>query len=389
MIGKVIAGGSFSGTVGYVMKQDATILAAEGVAPPEVRDMVRDFKDQTLLNPRLKNTVGHISLSFSVQDKDKLTDKEMTEIARDYMNLMGIKETQFLIVRHHDREHPHCHIVYNRVGNQGQTISDSNMRIRNGQVCKELTAKHGLYYAKGKEQVNEHRLREPDKTKYAIYNAIGNALPGCKSWGDLGKQLQEQGIATRFKHKGQTDTKEGVLFSANGYTFSGSKIDRAYSFGRLNGYFYRVQRQQVTARIPIDGQNKPVSQPSAISPANPISLRNAPLYSPRSVRNLNAATGSYKSAFAGLFGGKGGCSAPEIDLSPFGGRSLPIPPMDAGIGISAAQFQRQPDETPEQHIARITALINAAAEAMATAALEHKRRQQQEINKKKSRGIKM
>ncbi|MFR0763635.1 MAG: hypothetical protein ACLSHL_06215 [Alistipes communis] len=27
--------------------------------------MVQDFKDQTMLNPRLKNTVGHISLSFS------------------------------------------------------------------------------------------------------------------------------------------------------------------------------------------------------------------------------------------------------------------------------------------------------------------------------------
>ena len=69
MIGKIIAGSSFGGTVGYVMKQDATVLDAEGVTPPEVADMVRDFQDQTMLNPRVKNTVGHISLSFSEQDK--------------------------------------------------------------------------------------------------------------------------------------------------------------------------------------------------------------------------------------------------------------------------------------------------------------------------------
>lgn len=79
MIGKIISCSSFAGTVGYVMKKDQSrILAAEGIAPPDVRDMVRDLKDQTLLNPRLKNAVGHISLSFSPKDADKLTDAKMT-----------------------------------------------------------------------------------------------------------------------------------------------------------------------------------------------------------------------------------------------------------------------------------------------------------------------
>jgi type IV secretory pathway VirD2 relaxase len=126
MIGKVIGGTSFGGTVGYVMKSDAKILDSEGITPPEVRDMAQDFADQSLLNPRVKNTVGHISLSFSEHDKDKLTDKMMTEIACEYMQKMGITDTQFLIVRHHDAPHPHCHIVYNRVKNDGSTIPDSN-----------------------------------------------------------------------------------------------------------------------------------------------------------------------------------------------------------------------------------------------------------------------
>ena len=82
MIGKTISCSSFAGTVGYVIKKDQSrILAAEGIAPPEVRDMVRDFKDQTLLNPRIKNPVGHISLSFSPKDAGKLSDEKMTEIA--------------------------------------------------------------------------------------------------------------------------------------------------------------------------------------------------------------------------------------------------------------------------------------------------------------------
>ena len=108
MIGKIIAGSSFGATVGYVMKEQSRILSFEGIEPPNVQDMVRDFKDQTLLNPRIKNAVGHISLSFSVKDADKLTDPIMAQIAREYMERMGIRNTQFLIVRHTDQAHPHC-----------------------------------------------------------------------------------------------------------------------------------------------------------------------------------------------------------------------------------------------------------------------------------------
>ena len=90
MVGKVISGSSFSGTVGYVMKEESRILEAEGIMPPEVKDMVQDFKDQTLLNPRLKNNVGHISLSFSPKDAPRMTDALMTQIAKEYMQKMGI-----------------------------------------------------------------------------------------------------------------------------------------------------------------------------------------------------------------------------------------------------------------------------------------------------------
>ena len=130
MVGKVISASSFSGTVGYVMKEESRILEAEGIMPPEVKDMVQDFKDQTLLNPRLKNNVGHISLSFSPKDAPRMTDALMTQIAKEYMQKMGITDTQYLLVRHLDQPHPHCHLVYNRVGNNGQTISDRNIKIR-------------------------------------------------------------------------------------------------------------------------------------------------------------------------------------------------------------------------------------------------------------------
>ena len=47
MIGKIISGSSFSGTVGYVMKEKSRILEAEGIVPPDAKRMAEDFNDQT------------------------------------------------------------------------------------------------------------------------------------------------------------------------------------------------------------------------------------------------------------------------------------------------------------------------------------------------------
>lgn len=355
MIGKVISGSSFSGTVGYVMKEESRILEAEGVMPPEVKDMAQDFKDQTLLNPRLKNNVGHISLSFSSKDAPRMTDALMTQIAKEYMQKMGITDTQYLLVRHLDQPHPHCHLVYNRVGNNGQTISDKNIKIRNAKVCRELTEKYGLYLASGKDDVRRERLREPDKTKYEIYDAIKGSLPKCKNWNELEGKLKEQGISVRYKYCGSTDRKQGVLFSKNGFEFSGSKIDRTFSFTKLDNRFNNIQ-QQTQHRATLFG-------------------------------NLSAAAGNYRSAFAGLFGnmGRGGGSAreelPSVNLGKAGG--IPLPPAGSPVGVSAEQLQRKPGESPEEHIARITALLNAAAEAMAIAAMERRRRLEEQKRRAK------
>lgn len=36
-----------------------------------------------------------------------------------------------------DHDHPHCHIVYSRVVNNGKTISDHNDRFRSQKACED------------------------------------------------------------------------------------------------------------------------------------------------------------------------------------------------------------------------------------------------------------
>lgn len=235
MIGKITKGSEFTGCIAYVLREDkARLLVAEGVSgTPE--EMAEQFELQTLLNDKVKNTVGHISLSFSPEDGNLLRndDSLMVKIAYKYMEQMGIRDTQFIIARHTDRQHPHCHIVFNRVDNNGKTISDKNDRYRNEKVCKTLTEKYGLYMADGKEHVNTERLRPHDRAKYDIYEALKLELPKATSWEQLREDLHKQGIMTEFKYSRTGGRVEGVKFIKGKYVFSGSKIDRKFSFANI------------------------------------------------------------------------------------------------------------------------------------------------------------
>ena len=246
MIGKITKGSEFAGCVAYVLREDkARLLAAEGVSgTPE--EMAEQFELQTLLNDKVKNTVGHISLSFSPEDGARLRndDRLMIKIAYNYMEQMGIRDTQFIIARHNDRNHPHCHIVFNRVDNNGKTISDKNDRYRNEKVCKALTEKYGLYMADGKEHVNTERLRPHDKAKYDIYEALKQELPKATSWEQLREALHKQGIMTEFKYSRSGGRVEGVKFIKGKYVFSGSKIDRKFSFANIEKRLERNKKFQ-------------------------------------------------------------------------------------------------------------------------------------------------
>ena len=199
-----------------------------------ISHIAQSFIDQTKLSPRVGKVVGHISLSFSAQDSSKLSNEWMAQIAREYMENLGIKDTQFIIGCHFDKEHPHVHIAFNRIDNNGKTISDRNDRFRSEKICKELTAKYGLYFATGKEQVKEYRLKEPDKTKYEIYQALKAEIVRCKNWKALLAHLKKQDIDVRFKYKGNSQEVQGIIFEKNGYCFNGSKVDRGFSYSKID-----------------------------------------------------------------------------------------------------------------------------------------------------------
>ena len=158
----------------------------------------------------------------------------MVKMTREYMEKMGIKDTQYIIGRHFDKEHPHVHIAFNRIDNNGKTISDRNDRFRSEKICKELTLKYNLYFSGDKEKVKEHRLKEPNKTKSEIYQALKTEIAWCRDWKALLVHLEREGIDVRFKYRGTTQEVQGIIFEKNGYHFNGSKVDRGFSYSKID-----------------------------------------------------------------------------------------------------------------------------------------------------------
>ncbi|NHA05770.1 relaxase/mobilization nuclease domain-containing protein [Mucilaginibacter sp. HC2] len=242
MIGKVITGRSFGGCIRYVVqKNDAVVLDAAGVRMQQVNQIINDFNLQRKYNPNLGKAVGHIALSWSVNDAAKLNDEVMVTLAKEYLQKMKIQDTQYLIVKHQDKDHPHIHIVYNRVSNNGKTISDNFQKQRNVQVAKELTLKHGLYLSSGKERVNRQQLKGEDKIKYELFDAIRAASKKVKNINELKQVLAKQGIVTYLKYKSGTTEVQGISFSKGEYRFKGSEIDRSLSYAKLS---QAIEQQQ-------------------------------------------------------------------------------------------------------------------------------------------------
>ena len=229
MIAKIVKGSCFRGVVNYILDKgkDAKILVCDGLFVEDKNTIAMSFDAQSKMNPKVTKPVGHISLAFHKEDEHRLTDHAMAEIALEYLKEMGITDTQILIVRHFDKEHPHVHIAFNRIANNGRTISDRNERIRSARICKELTKKYNLYFANGKERVKQHRLKEPDKTKYG-------------------------------------DEVQGVVFTMNGYSFSGSKIDRRFSYSKIDASLERNRRtERMEMQPPSRHEELPTFQPES------------------------------------------------------------------------------------------------------------------------------
>jgi hypothetical protein len=124
-------------------------------------DIVRSFR------PALNKYVYHTSLNFSKEDV--LDNKKMLAIAEDYLRLSGYTNNQYFIFRHHDADHPHLHLLVNRITFDGDVVSDSNNYKKSEAILRKLEQQYNLVPV---EQSNHIPVEESNHKPVERTNSI-------------------------------------------------------------------------------------------------------------------------------------------------------------------------------------------------------------------------
>ena len=150
MIAKISATENLGGALGYnfkkVEKGEASILLAQGLYQNKegTYTMAEVFPDMQALIPekcRTKKMVFHCSLN--PHPDDKISDEQLVQVAREYMEALGYGNQPYIVFKHSDIAREHIHIVSLRVDSRGQKINDKFEKRRSKQITDALERKFG------------------------------------------------------------------------------------------------------------------------------------------------------------------------------------------------------------------------------------------------------
>ena len=142
---------NLGGALGYnfkkVEKGEANILlAAELYQSKEGRytmeDVLADMEALIPKNCRTKKTVFHCSLN--PHPDEKLSDEQLTQIVKEYMEALGYGKQPYIVFKHNDIAREHIHIVSLRIDGEGKKINDKFEKRRSKKITDALERKYEL-----------------------------------------------------------------------------------------------------------------------------------------------------------------------------------------------------------------------------------------------------
>lgn len=172
MVAKITSGNSLYGVLAYNrLKQDegqakvigSNLMLLSGGDPSrlDIHRTMQAFEPYLVANRRTENPIFHVSLN--PHPKDRLSEDELREIAREYMEKMGYGNQPYIVFRHDDIRRSHIHIVSVRVDREGKKIGSAFEARRSMKILREIERKYRLHPAvKGQRMDDLHELRKLD-----------------------------------------------------------------------------------------------------------------------------------------------------------------------------------------------------------------------------------
>ena len=183
MIAKITSGKSIYGVLRYngLKTEDGkaeVLLQNRMLESPDNRfDMelcMRSFAPCLIANRRTEKPVIHISLN--PDPKDKVTDRELSEMAERYMQEMGYGNRPYIVFKHADIDRQHLHIVSVRVDESGKKIKSDFENRRSMEVCRKLEQEYGLHVAGKEKRTDTPELKKLDYPRGDVKRQVGNIV---------------------------------------------------------------------------------------------------------------------------------------------------------------------------------------------------------------------
>ena len=197
MVAKISVGNSLYGALAYngekINKEEGRLLTTnriynDGTGTVDIHRAMEDFLSFMPVWSRVEKPVVHISLN--PHPDDVLTDTELQDIAREYLEKMGFGNQPYMVYKHEDIDRHHLHIVTVRVDENGKSIDTRNNFYRSKQITRELERKYGLHDA-------ERKNRRPDMQRHKVDVSAGDVK---KQAGNVVKELNRR---YRFQTMGE------------------------------------------------------------------------------------------------------------------------------------------------------------------------------------------
>ncbi|MBN9300828.1 MULTISPECIES: conjugal transfer protein MobB [Dysgonomonas] len=157
--------------LGKVLATNLVIEPTDGVF--NVSDCMQDFERFMPSHIRTSKPVIHISLN--PHPDDKLTDNQLADIGREYMERFGYGGQPYMIFKHEDIGREHIHIISTRVRTDGSIISDSKNYERSRKITDLLEQKYGLH-SKEKNQGEAWQLSPIDVSQGNLKKQVANVI---------------------------------------------------------------------------------------------------------------------------------------------------------------------------------------------------------------------
>jgi len=252
VIAKITRGTSFRGATRYALDERRGLdrehqpeIIGGNMAGRTSAELAREFEAVRRQRPDIRKPVEHVSLSLARNDRP-LPNEEMTKIADEYLRRRGVdtSRVQYVVVRHRDKDHQHCHILLNRIRTD-RTVVPQQFReyLRSKETCRALERDFAL------QRIRDHRrpfgervpTRAEDRMtrdrgliseKEQLKALVREAARERPTMSELVRRLEAAGVQVRA-NLARTGHVSGISYRLDRVAVKGSRLGRAYSFAGL------------------------------------------------------------------------------------------------------------------------------------------------------------